>query len=142
MHCYVCVCYTIHYLVVIRPRFFFFISLLYMNYYTTSLSLNFSSYEYVCECYIYGYCDMFLYFIWDDPWLYYVLGILLFIFNIYDLLCQCCHPNWPAFTKWINTYFLDLPFSCHVHWNTYIVPSSSIYHVFAFPLKFSSITSS
>ena len=75
------------------------ISLLCMGYSSTILSLHSQLYWYVCECYIYVYCDMFIYFIKYAPWLYYILGRFSRIFPIYDLLCHFRHTCWPTFTK-------------------------------------------
>ena len=44
------------------------------------------------------YFNMLVYFIRSDPWLYSILGILSWIFPVYDFLCHCCHTSWPAFT--------------------------------------------
>ena len=72
---------------------------------------------YFCECYIYVYWNMLVYFIQSATCLYSNLGKISCIFPVYDFLWHCHHHHWPALTKVYEHLFVW--FSCHMHWNIY-----------------------
>ena len=104
------------------------ISLRYICYSTTASWLHLYLHSYVCECYTYGYCDMFLYIIRSDRQLLYILGILSCILPIYFF-----HSNFFPLValhsqKWINTMLFELVSTCI---KTHIFVSTlSISHIF------------
>ena len=137
MYWYVCVCYKsfciVIFLYVIQSNcclyfilVFISISLLCMCYSATESLLHLCLYYYVCEFYIYGYFDMFLYFIRSAPWLHYILEILSCIFLaviFVDLHSQ----------KWINISLFELVVTCIEI--LIFLPCFSISHIFISIIK-------
>ena len=96
------------------------ISLLWMSYYTTALLLNMHLFSSICAYYTNFYSDIFVYFTWYTPWLYYVLGNHLVVYISWFII-----PLLPSSLTCINNYglthtCLDLPLFWHMHWITYI----------------------
>ena len=81
------------------PWGFSYIYLLCMGYSNTVLPLHLLLYWYICECYIYFYWNMVVYFIRATHWLYSILRGLSVIVPVYGLLCHLIHTNLPLFIK-------------------------------------------
>ena len=74
----------------------------------------------ICAYYTNFYSDIFVYFTWYTPWLYYVLGNHLVVYTSWFII-----PLLPSSLTCINNYglthtCLDLPLFWHMHWITYI----------------------
>ena len=119
-HSFICLCILYNLIIRCTSYWEFFISLRFMGCSTTASSLHLCFYSYVCEYYIYVCCNICVYFIQSNHWLDSRLGIWKCI-----LLYMICRPLFPYSLTVIHKIVLthlcfNLPFSCQIHWNTYL----------------------
>ena len=66
-----------------------YVYFLYTSGSATEPELYLRFYQYVCVLYNGVWIDMFVYVIWSNCWLYFILGVLFYIATMYDLFFHC-----------------------------------------------------